>query len=196
MQNLNGIVRVDLTKLNPDGSDVASPETYTIDTAKTAGFEPEIQEGEEIEQTVNGLRVVALKRPDLLNAINFTFSNAKFGAELFELIAGQGTLIYDEPDNPDQIIGYEAPTLDQQRNNAKTPFKLDIFVAQYADGENTKEQITGYTQFTLSYCQGNFPSFNIDEGEFVTPEFEVRATENKAKSAGVLRFVDIDTLPA
>jgi hypothetical protein len=195
MKNLNGIVRVDLTKLNPDGSDVATPETYSIDTAKTASYEPEIQEGEEIEQTVNGLRVVALKRPDLLNAVNFTFSNAKFGAELFEIIAGQGTLIYDEVET-DKVIGYEAPTTEQQRNTAKTPFKLDVFVARYADGENTKEQVIGYTQFTLAYCQGNFPNFSFDEGEFATPEFEVRATENKVKGAGVLKFVDIDSLPA
>lgn len=194
--NLNGIERTDLTILNNDGSTPDTPDIYTIDTVKSADFEAEIQEGERIEQTVNGIVRAALNRPDILRAINMSFVNAKFSPKLFEIIAGQGTLIYDEPENPDKVIGYQSPTIEQQINNDKRPFKLDMYVVRYDDGENVKEQAKGFYKITLNYCQGNFPGISIGEGEFVNSEFEARGLENKFENVGPITIIETDTLPA
>jgi hypothetical protein len=193
--NLNGIIRTDLKILNNDGSDLTEPDIYTLDTVKSADFEAEIQEGERIEQTVNGIMRAAINRPDILRAINMSFVNAKFSPKLFEIIAGQGTLIYDDVE-VDKVIGYQAPTIAQQINNPVTPFELNMYVARYADGENVKEQVIGYYQVTITYGQGKFPGISIGEGEFVNSEFEVRGLENKSKDIGPIKVVKVDVLPA
>ena len=62
---LNTVKRIDITPINPDGSEKTSPETFVIDKlAKTANFEPIIREGEKIEQTGGGELKSEIKRKD------------------------------------------------------------------------------------------------------------------------------------
>jgi hypothetical protein len=194
-KNLIGIKRVDLTPLNPDGSDKVSPETKSIiDLAKTATMEFEIKEGEKIEAEANGYLKAVLKRPDIVTAVNLTLTKLQVDPEIIYLISGKSKKIEDSETS--EIIGFEALTTEEQQNNPQVPLKIEIYVTAYSDGENTQGEIIGYDKFTFPYCLGSFPDFDIQESEFVVPEFNIRAKENLAIDAGMVKNIFVETLPA
>lgn len=188
---LYGCRRLDLTPISEDGSPDPDTTTVKIDVPQECGVEPQVQEGNEATLRGGDKLIAIIEDEDILTGINFTFTNAKLDAEEVQLIGGNGTIKTDAEGNS---IGYEAPTMEEQQTG-KTPFMAELYVAEYAEGASNKAALKGFVKFTLNYCKGSVPTFTSSDQDFLTPEFTIKARENKAQNLSVIHWEKVDQLP-
>lgn len=126
--------------------------------------------------------------PDTVVGMNLKFTDARFDAKAAQIIAG-GQLIFDQQ-NPDNIIGWIAPKVYEQAN--RTPFAAELYVANY----NSSGGIDGFVKISFPFCIGYVPTVDYQDGDWGTPEFEIRARENPATGESYFSWQFVDQLPA
>lgn len=184
---LRGVRGVLLTQLNADGSVPASPEKHWIDTAQSVSVEAQISEGEEAELRGGDKLLAKIEEDDVFTGVNLSFTDARFDAKATELIAG-GTLVYDDV-NTDEIIGWEAPTVEEQ--GTKTPFKAEVFVQSFDQTGNRE----AYLKYDFRFAKGSPGSITHGDREWGTPEFSLQCKENPSTGESVYSRIFVDSLP-
>jgi len=185
---LRGVRGVLITPLNADGSKpYPAPEKHWIDTAQEVSVEAEVVEGESDELRGGDRILVRVEEDDIVVGAELGFTDARFDAKATELIAG-GTLIYDG-DNPDVIVGWEAPKIEDQYN--RKPFWADVFVQAY----NAAGGREAYLMYSFRYCKGYAPNITHSDQEWGTPEFTIKARENPATGESTYKKEFVGVLP-
>lgn len=185
---LKGCRGLILTPLNPDGSMPTSPTKHAVKTAQSVSVELETVEGESGELR-GGDRVLArFEEHDVVVGANLTFTDARFDAQVAQIIGG-GQLITTTEGTDERVIGWAAPTIEEQ--GQRTPFQLEVYVANY----NKSGGVDGFLKYTFPYCIGYAPSIEHQDQEWGTPEFEIRARENPATGESYVRKEFVDQLP-
>jgi len=186
---LKGVRGLVLTPLNPDGSMPQSPTRHGIKTAQGASVEPEIVEGESGELR-GGDRVLArFEEHDVVVGVNVTFTDARMDAVAARIIAGGQLLTQDDGQGGQTVIGYVAPTIEEQAQ--RIPFQAELYVANF----NKSGGVDGYVKYTFPYCIGYAPSIEHQDQEWAAPEFEIRARENPSSGESYCRWEFVDSLP-
>lgn len=189
---LRGVRGMVITTLEDDGSEPSEPEEFTMDTPQTIGIEVEIEEGES-ESLRGGDSVLArIEEDDTIIGVNLSITDAKFDPELYAAISG-GSVIEEEVDTEEEVVGYEAPTIEEQRSN-KTPFEAKVYVQSHDSSGN----IEGYVEYTFPFCKGIFNGIDHGDQEWGTPEFSVKGRENPDSGDSCYRseFIEKDDLPS
>lgn len=187
---LKGVRGLVLTPLNPDGSMPGSPTKHAIKTAQSASVEPETVEGESGELR-GGDRVLArFEEHDVVVGVNITFTDARMDAMAAQIIAGGQLITQDDGSGNQQVIGYAAPTIEEQAQ--RIPFQAELYVANF----NKSGGVDGFIKYTFPYCIGYAPSIEHQDQEWGTPEFEIRCRENPATGESYCRWEFVEQLPA
>lgn len=181
---LRGCRGILITGLNADGSMPVSPTKVWVDTAQEASLEAEIVEGESSDLRGGDRLLSRVQENDVTLGMNIDFTDARFGDEALLIMQG-GTLITEEVDGVEEIIGWEAPKVSEQ--SEKHPFQADLYIQSH-NSEGGRE---AYLRYTFPYCEGSFTSIEHSDQDWGTPEFALRARENPATKASAYskRFV-------
>ncbi|OCL28664.1 hypothetical protein U472_00475 [Orenia metallireducens] len=188
---LYGCKRLDITPLNVDGSPNPSADTFAIDVPQEASIEPQITEGNKAELRGGDNIIATIEDEDVLTGLNLTFTNAELRPDEVRAIAGNGEIIFDASGN---AVGYKAPTMKQQQSE-KVPFKAELYVSLYEQGSQSKSSKLGYIRFTFPYCKGSIPNLTASDQEFLTPEFTLKARENRVQNLSVMQWEQVPDLP-
>ncbi len=186
---LHGCRGAVLVPLNPDGSMPASPERHPIKTTQTVGIEKEVVEGESGDLRGGDRLLARYKEDDYVVGVNITLTDARFDAKAAVIIGGGQLITEDNGTGEVEIVGYVAPTIEQQAQ--RLPFQFELYVANF----NSSGGVDGYLKYTFPYCKGRSPNIEHQDREWGTPEFEIMATENPATGESVYRVDFIDELP-
>lgn len=190
---LRGVRGILVTPLNLDGSMPTSPETYWVDTAQEVALSVEIVEGESADLRGGDRQLVRIEEESTIVGVDLTFRDARFDAELTEIIAG-GSLVMGETivegETGQVVLGWEAPKVADQTD--RTPFQAEVYVQSF-NAEGGRE---AYLVYQFRYCKGYVPEITHGDRAWGTPEFEIMARENPATAKSTYQKSFVASLPA
>ncbi len=154
---------------------------FGFDTANQIGVEPQVEEQEAVKLVVKGILRAQKPQETTITGHALTITDNVFNPELVLVLQG-GTIIYD-PENPDEIVGYDPPI-------AGTPdkgeiFKLNAYTAQY----DASGQIVKYERISYPNCQGVPVAFGSEDGAFRAPEYTINSAPKTGEPPYRLAYV-------
>lgn len=191
---LYGVRLLVLTELEKGGAEKVDGKVIRVDTPQQVGFNPQIVEGAKHEQRGGDRLIATIEELDKLTGINATFQDAILNYEAMAMIGG-GTAQTTGVEPDVEVTGYIPPTLAEQAE-PRSPFKAEVFIAQYSEGSQTEGDIVGYTKITLWNCLGNIPTFTAQGQNFVVPSYTIKSRDNIAQSKPSFTMDDVTELPA
>ena len=167
---LANIVRVDIV------TEETTPRTFTLtDVASEAEVIAYLSEGEEKILRVKNTIKAQNKTEDIVLGYDIKLVSATFVPEILEVVDG-GT--WDATDKK-----YTAPVVGVPVE--RTPFKATIYTEE-KDGDGST---VSYAQFTYKNCKGKPVDYRMQDGEFFSPEFNLKSRSKLGESP-----VEIDML--
>lgn len=145
---------------------------FGFDTANQIQAEPQIEEEDAVKLVVKGILRAQKPKVSTITGHELTINDNVFNPELVLVLQG-GEIIYD-PDNPDEIVGYNPPVAGS--SDKGEVFKLNAYTAQY----DASGQIVKYERMSYPNCQGVPVAFSSEDGAFRAPEYTI----NSAPKAG------------
>lgn len=101
----------------------------------------------------------------------FTASATGTGAD--PLVAAEAQKSFtDGADTYDEIVGWDAPTVEQQAN--RIPFKAEVYVQSFNEAGGRE----AYLKYVFRFCKGTAAEISHSNRSWGTPEFEIKAREN------------------
>lgn len=140
---------------------------FGFDTANKIEVEPQIEEEDAVKLVVKGILRAQKPKTSTITGHELTLTDNVFNPELVLVIQG-GKIIYD-PDNPDEIVGYDPPVAGS--NDKGEVFTVNAYTAQY-DAAGT---IIKYEKISYPNCQGVPVAFNSEDGAFRAPEYTINS---------------------
>ncbi len=159
---------------------------FGFDTANQIEVEPQIEEQDAVKLVVKGILRAQKPKKSTITGHELTLTDNVFNPELVLALQG-GTIIYD-PENPDEIVGYDPPiagTADEGE-----VFKLNAYTAQY----DASGQIVKYERISYPNCQGVPVAFGSEDGAFRAPEYTINSAPKTGEPPYRLTYVK--ALPA
>lgn len=175
-KSLANIVRVEIETQE----DV--PKKYSWETASKAGIQPYISEGEEEFLRVKNTILATNRFEDIVIGYDIEFEDNTFVPEVFALIDG-GTLEYDDL-NTDKVIAYNAPRVGKVVN--RTVFNLSIITEE----KDIDGLARSYAKLVLNNCIGKPAEFELEDGQFMVPQFTVASRPRSGESPVSIEFLD------
>lgn len=173
-----------ITELNADGSMPDDPAKLWVDTAQEASLENEVAEGETSDLRGGDRLLTRIQERDVVIGQNISFRDARFDAELLELVQG-GTLVTEG----DDVLGWEAPKVEDQADDI--PFQAELFVQSF-NAEGGRE---GFLKYKFPYCTGIMGGIEHSDQEWGTPQFALKARENPSTAASSYRRDFVEGIP-
>lgn len=145
----------------PDGRE------FGFDTANKLEVEPQIEEEDAVKLVVKGILRAQKPKTSTITGHELTLTDNVFNPELVLVLQG-GEIIYD-PENPDEIVGYNPPVAGS--SDKGEVFKTNAYTAQY----DASGQIVKYEKMSYPNCQGVPVAFNSEDGAFRAPEYTINS---------------------
>lgn len=147
---------------------------FGFDTANKLGVEPQIEEEDAAKLVVKGILRAQKPKTSTITGHELTLTDNVFNPELVLVLQG-GEIVYD-PENPDEIVGYNPPVVGS--SDKGEVFKLNAYTAQYdASGQIVKYERTSYPN-----CHGVPIAFNSEDGAFRAPEYIINSAPKTGES--------------
>ena len=159
---------------------------FGFDTANQIGVEPQIETEEAVKLIVKGILRAQKQEVSTITGNQITLSDNLFNPELVLIMQG-GEIVYD-PENPDEIVGYNPPVAGSADKGEV--FKLNAYTAQY----DASGQIVKYEKITYPNCQGVPVAFGSEDGVFRAPEYTINSAPKNGEPP--YRLVYVKQLPA
>lgn len=186
---IRGVRGLVVTRINSDGTDDAGATPYAIKTAQQVGVEVQSVGGEESVLRGGDRILTRVKDPDTIVAIKLALQNARFDAQGIETLSG-GTLIEVAEDTDTRIVGWEAPTIEEQQDPPY--FKAEVYAASH----NARGGIEGYVKYTFYYCRATFGNETLQDKNWAIPDMSIECMENPSLTGGPYKKELVDALPA
>lgn len=159
----------------PDGRE------FGFDTANKLEVEPQIEEEDAVKLVVKGILRAQKQKTSTITGHELTLTDNVFNPELVLALQG-GEIIYD-PENPDEIVGYNPPVAGS--TDKGEVFKLNAYTAQY----DASGQIVKYERMSYPNCQGVPVAFNSEDGAFRAPEYTINSAPKTGEPPYQLTYV-------
>lgn len=158
---------------------------FGFDTANKLELEPQIEATDAVKLVVKGILRAQKPEESTITGHKLTLTDNVFNPELVLVLQG-GEIIYD-PENPDEIVGYNPPVAGS-RDKGEV-FTLNAYTAQY----DASGQIVKYEKISYPNCQGVPVAFNSEDGAFRAPEYTINSAPKTGEPPYSLTYVK--TLP-
>lgn len=159
----------------PDGRE------FGFDTANKLEVEPQIEEEDAVKLVVKGILRAQKPKTSTITGHELTLTDNVFNPELVLVLQG-GEIIYD-PENPDEIVGYNPPVAGSPDKGEV--FKTNAYTAQY----DASGQIVKYEKISYPNCQGVPVAFNSEDGAFRAPEYTINSAPKTGEPPYSLTYV-------
>jgi len=186
---LRGVRGVMITELEADGSMPVAPSLYWVDTAQEVGIEAVVIAGESAELRGGDRLLLRLEEDDVISGATLTFRDARFDAKAATLIAG-GNLITELENGDLRIVGWEAPTIEEQAD--RIPFQAEVYVQSFNEAGGRE----AYLKYTFRYCKGNAANVSHGDRSWGTHEFTVKAKDNPSTLESTYKKEFVAELPS
>lgn len=140
---------------------------FGFDTANKVEVEPQIEEEDAVKLVVKGILRAQKPKTSTITGNEITLTDNVFNPELVLVLQG-GEIIYD-PENPDEIVGYNPPLAGS--GDKGEVFKLNAYTAQY----DASGLIVKYEKISYPNCQGVPVAFGSEDGAFRAPEYTINS---------------------
>lgn len=154
---------------------------FGFDTANKLEVEPQIEEEDAVKLVVKGILRAQKPKTSTITGHELTLSDNVFNPELVLVLQG-GEIIYD-PENPDEIVGYNPPVAGS--SDKGEVFKTNAYTAQY----DASGQIVKYEKMSYPNCQGVPVAFNSEDGAFRAPEYTINSAPKTGEPPYSLTYV-------
>ena len=159
---LANIARVDII------TETSPPETFTLtDVASDAEVIAYLSEGEEKIKSKNTIKAQN-NTEDIVLGYDIKFVSATFVPEILEIVDG-GTWDAENKKYTAPVIG--APV-------ERVPFTTNIYTEE-KDGDGST---VSYAKFVYKNCKGKPVDYRMQEGEFFSPEFNIKSRSKIGES--------------
>ena len=91
--------------MNPDGSMPENPVRYWIDTAQEASIETEVVVGEQSDLRGGDRLLTRVEENDVVVGVNLDFTNARFDAQVVQLLMGGKLITTGSGENEEIMVG-------------------------------------------------------------------------------------------
>lgn len=168
---IRGVRGVVVTAIKDTGEDQTPESKYGIKTAQQVGVSVVIESG--ASETLRGgdMILTRIKEPNTVVGLELTLQNARFDAKAMEMIAG-GTLIEVAEDPDTRVVGWDAPSIEDQQNPPL--FKAEVYAANY----NAAGAIDGFLKYTFPYCRATFGNETLQDQSWAIPEMRIECQES------------------
>lgn len=154
---------------------------FGFDTANKIGVEPQIEETEAVKLVIKSILRAQKQKQSTITGHKLTLNDNVFNPELVLVIQG-GEILYD-PENPDEIVGYNPPVAGSADKGEV--FRLNAYTAQY----DASGQIVKYERISYPNCTGVPVAFNNEDGAFRAPEYEINSAPKTGEAPYNLTYV-------
>lgn len=154
---------------------------FGFDTANKLAVEPQIEEEDAVKLVIKGILRAQKPKVSTITGHELKLTDNVFNAELVLVVQG-GEIVYD-PDNPDEIVGYNPPVAGS--GNKGEVFKLNAYTAQY----DASGQIVKYERISYPNCYGVPIAFGSEDGAFRAPEYTINSAPKRGEPPYSLTYV-------
>lgn len=154
---------------------------FGFDTANKLEVEPQIEEEDAVKLVVKGILRAQKPKTSTITGHELTLTDNVFNPELVLVLQG-GEIVYD-PENPDEIVGYNPPVAGS--GDKGEVFTLNAYTAQY----DASGQIVKYEKMSYPNCQGVPVAFGSEDGAFRAPEYTVNSAPKTGEPPYRLTYV-------
>lgn len=147
---------------------------FGFDTANQIAVEPQVEEQEAIKLVIKGILRAQKPAQSTITGNQITLTDNVFNPELVLVVQG-GEIVYN-PDDPEEIIGYNPPVAGS--TDKGEVFKLNAYAAQY----DASGQIVKYERISYPNCQGVPMAFSSEDGVFRVPEYVINSAPKTGES--------------
>lgn len=154
---------------------------FGFDTANKIEVEPQIETEEAVKLIVKGVLRSQKSEVSTITGHKLTLTDNVFNPELVLIVQG-GEIIYD-PENPDEIVGYNPPVAGSKDKGEV--FKLNAYTSQYS----ASGQIVKYEKMSYPNCQGVPVAFGSEDGAFRAPEYTINSAPDIGEPPYALTYV-------
>ncbi len=156
---------------------------FGFDTANQIAVEPQIEEEDAVKLVVKGILRAQKPKTSTITGNEITLSDNLFNPELVLVLQG-GEIVYD-PQNPDEIVGYNPPVAGS--SDKGEVFKLNAYTAQY----DASGQIVKYEKISYPNCQGIPVAFGSEDGAFRAPEYTINSAPKTGEAPYNITYVKV-----
>lgn len=154
---------------------------FGFDTSNKLEVEPQIEDQDAVKLVVKGILRAQKPKVSTITGHEITLTDNVFNPELVLVLQG-GEIIYN-PDDPDEIVGYNPP-LAGSRDKGEV-FKLNAYTAQY----DASGQIVKYERISYPNCHGTPVAFGSEDGAFRAPEYKINSAPKSNEAPYSLTYV-------
>lgn len=154
---------------------------FGFDTANKLTVEPQVEEEDAVKLVVKGILRAQKPKTSTITGHELTLTDNVFNPELVLVLQG-GEIIYD-PENPDEIVGYNPPVAGS--GDKGEVFKLNAYTAQY----DASGQIVKYERISYPNCQGVPVAFSSEDGAFRAPEYTINSAPRTGEPPYSITYV-------
>lgn len=154
---------------------------FGFDTANKLEVEPQIEEEDAVKLVVKGILRAQKPKTSTITGHELTLTDNVFNPELVLVLQG-GEIVYD-PDDPDEIVGYNPPVAGS--SDKGETFTLNAYTAQY----DASGQIVKYEKMSYPNCQGVPVAFGSEDGAFRAPEYTINSAPKTGEPPYSLTYV-------
>lgn len=154
---------------------------FGFDTANKLEVEPQIETTDAVKLVVKNILRAQKPEESTITGHKLTLTDNVFNPELVLVLQG-GEIIYD-PENPDEIVGYNPPAAGS--SDKGEVFKTNAYTAQY----DASGQIVKYEKMSYPNCKGVPVAFNSEDGAFRAPEYTINSAPNVGQPPYKITYV-------
>lgn len=173
------IIDVNMITVTPQNSDTE----YLLDTASQITITPEIEETEATKLVVKGVLKAQKPAVSTLTGTTITLTDNVFTPELALILQG-GEIIYDNAENPTEIVGYKPPQAGSKDKGQV--FTLSAYATQY----DASGQIVRYEKTEFPNCQGTPVPLTKTDDEFSTYEYTINSAPKTGEEPYIVTYLD------
>lgn len=161
------------------------PAVLSFDTASDASAEAQISAGAEHELRIKNQILAQNITEDIVKGFNITFTDSTFSPDVFALVDGGESTVYDAldddsggSDEPAEagFARYTAPTAGEVVSRVRSSLAI------YASEKDYDGNTLSYTAFLFPHAFGKPASVKFKDGEFFAPSYTVKSRPSKGQS--------------
>lgn len=180
-----GVRLVRVAPLDPDGGVPTTPQWQVIEGVQQVQVQPVYVEGQQVEVRGDDRLIAVVRDDDEYIGADLTIQNVELDLSILPALVG-GTYTPGPPRKWEpRPVGQPAPG-----------FIMEVYAARFGEGSQHSSDEVGYDKYVFPNCKATGPQFTLQDRNFATPQFTIRARDNKTDNLRFMSIEEVTALPA